>query len=238
MLDLFGVISSSGRLCGSFFRVPTQSNPRSYCCSRYAAALGSFAKGYHLPIVGDMDTDTRISSLKPTFKPNYIIRGVIPIVINSLQRVVTFGSWPKISKECGEVAYPLIANFDTSSTVSVIIRVIRLSASTYHSTPNDVLFATAEPMTSSPILDQFSSKASTRFNYSVDNRVYINWLYGAAIALKKPSTVPFIRNSYNTVVALPRHVGMRFSSSCFYHLSRLRLTVTIPYHIKEDVQWA
>ena len=79
-----------------------------------------------------------VKVLFPLSRPSAIIRGIPPLVVDSVESQPLFVRWQHIVSKIFVGRYPPIADLNSSSPVVFVLRVVRIVASGLHGLPNIV----------------------------------------------------------------------------------------------------
>ncbi len=102
-----------------------------------ARFLREFGNRIGRAVPGDSERNSTVSLLLLAATPFAILRRVIAVVVDSVQRVSIWAR-PHVSNEIGKTVLPSIANSNSSAAVITPLRIIRLSAAIQHPLPNIV----------------------------------------------------------------------------------------------------
>lgn len=140
-----------------------------------------------------------ISTLRWVISPSTIRRGVVPVVIDAIQRA---SDWARshVAQECGEICHPLWANLNSAPSVSSISRRTLSQAASFHRLPTVVL-ARLCAISDSAVRVRLSfswvrgvihrrysltSIAAAAFRAAVDDPLWAHSLRASAIAFAHP----------------------------------------------------
>jgi hypothetical protein len=114
--------------------------------------------------------------------PSAIIRRVVAVVVDAINRKMR--AWPTthIRQKVCETLLPSLANFNSPSAVIGKCMIVRISASSLHCLPNEVFRMLIEAVLESPSRESFSMKTSAGFSPSSSEAAASNAFLSSAIA--------------------------------------------------------
>ena len=182
--------------------------------ARKLELLAPFSSGHSFPVMGYISTPTHVIGLLFRCCPPAIIRRVITIIVDTVNRVL--GGWLQthIGKEIFKRIFPPIADSDSSTSVSRVFRVSDVVASIFYASPRVIFwspcFAMCKPVRSQSATTR--TPLSSRYSPAISN----NRL--PAVARKKPiaSFVPILNKFYSSKFV--KLISRRITSS---HISPL-----------------
>jgi hypothetical protein len=92
-------------------------------------------------VIGNIHVISGVSSLLFTRGPSAIIGRIVTIIINSINRIFAGQSFPHIGIKVFKGVSPAITNSNTSSTITRIIRIIRIGTTIDKSSPYSIFGA-------------------------------------------------------------------------------------------------
>lgn len=121
--------------------------------------------------------------------PIAIVRCIIAIVVSSLKHHFRLRSKTNVFEECCKRISPSRTNFNTSSSIAFVIRILRVLTSSNHRAPRVILNCASPSMSSEPFNTKFFIQASARACRSLlpHQRTLVEHFFSSAFTSAKPS---------------------------------------------------
>lgn len=120
-----------------------------------------------LALESDGVNATRVSSLLFGGRPSHISGCIVPVAVNSINRMQGRGLRPDVFQEGREVMNPLGAYGNTSASIAVIIGILWIQTPRLHGGPRGIFHGAALPMRPKSSRDYFPMVAAARSSGSM-----------------------------------------------------------------------
>lgn len=128
----------------SFFDRPSTAQPHVQGVTGASRFIGPVAERLRLAVTGEHERDAGVSVLLGRRGPAAVFRGVIAIVINSVNGVSLGGFRPHVGIKRAEVIKPSVADLDSTPTIVGVFLAARVAASVLNRSPRVVARSVAE----------------------------------------------------------------------------------------------
>lgn len=92
-----------------------------------------------LPVLGQDSVLSRVAVLFRWGSPTTVVLTIRAAVVYAFERMDGTRPAPHVSKKCLKAVYPLVANHDTTTTISLVGRVLGIQTTLFHACPAAIL---------------------------------------------------------------------------------------------------
>ncbi len=139
---------------------PSDPKPMRKAIDGYTDMVGPFFKGFTFSVMRDVSAACRMLVLLLACGPSAVVKFVVAIVINAVNRVLWSWSRPHIIKKRLKRVSPLVAHRDASPAIMTISGVVRVATSKFHALPGTILVRAISSVGSNLISVQASTATS------------------------------------------------------------------------------
>lgn len=176
----------------SFSSCPSIVQPVPDCRRPDSCFTSPLSERLNTSIKAQSSISSRIVTLDDGLSPNTILRRIAPVIIHTLQRMLSGGTQAHVKEEVRE-AVPSCTNLYSTTAVVFVRRAQRIVTSIFHMLPSMIFRRTHHPVSRGITANNLTMVTAARDTYVVDERTAVNGSLSSAFAFTKPVVAAMTR---------------------------------------------